>query len=72
MLLHIVDYMEATNMSLLWDFNGQKTRTPEGAWDPSVNATALLTFLDSKFGGKIDYAYSVSNEPGAFAAAVRL
>jgi len=43
--------------------NGLKTRLGTGPWDPTINATAMLSYLNEKYGGKIDYAYSVGNEP---------
>ena len=57
------DFVAATNMTLLWDFNGLKARDGSGPWQPSVNATAMLAYLNSKHGGKVDYAFSVGNEP---------
>ena len=57
------DFIAATGMTLLWDMNGLKTRDGSGPWNPAVNATAMLTYLNSKYGGKVDYAFSVGNEP---------
>jgi hypothetical protein len=64
MLMQIVDFMKATGMKLLWDFNGEGTRfSPLGPWNPAVNATPLLHWLDSYAGGTIDFAFSIGNEP---------
>lgn len=64
MITQIIDFMQATDMTLLWDLNGEKTRdSPLGPWNPSINATPFFDWLDSKYGGQIDYAYSVGNEP---------
>lgn len=62
MLDNIFDFITATNMSLLWDFNGERFRNVHGAWNPTGNATAMLTYLQSKHGGTVDYAWSVGNE----------
>lgn len=57
MLTQIVDFMQATGMSLLWDFNGETERdSPLGPWNPALNATPLLDWLESKYAGTIDFA----------------
>lgn len=63
MLDAIVGFVQATNMSLLWDMNGESFRTESGAWNPKGNATAMLGYLDQRYGGQVDFAYSVGNEP---------
>ena len=65
------DFIAATGMTLLWDMNGLKTRDGSGPWNPAVNATAMLTYLNSKYGGKVDYAFSLGNEPGHWPVKVR-
>ena len=64
MLTTVFDFIAATDMSLLWDLNGEMARVGTGPWLPDFNFTAMATFLDATYGGKIDYAYSVGNEPG--------
>ena len=63
MLTAVFDFIIATNMSLLWDVNGATFRKGNGPWSPAGNATAMLAFLESQYGGSIDFAYSVGNEP---------
>jgi hypothetical protein len=64
MMSQIIEFMQATGMSLLWDFNGETERdSPLGPWNPALNATPLLDWLESKYAGKIDFAYSIGNEP---------
>ena len=63
MLTAVFDFIGATDMSLLWDLNGRSARKGTGPWLPAFNFTAMASFLDSKYAGKIDYAYSVGNEP---------
>jgi hypothetical protein len=63
MLSTIFDFIAATDMSLLWDLNGEMARVGTGPWLPDFNFTAQAVFLDSKYGGRVDYAYSVGNEP---------
>jgi heparanase 1 len=63
MLSAVFDFIVATDMSLLWDVNGASFRNGAGPWDASGNATAMLAYLDSVYGGKISFAYSVGNEP---------
>lgn len=63
MLSTVFDFIAATDMSLLWDLNGEMARVGTGPWLASFNFTPMATFLNSKYGGKIDYAYSVGNEP---------
>ena len=68
MMTQIVDFMQATNMNLLWDFNGEKTRfAPLGAWNPAINATPTLEWLEAHYSGKINFAYSIGNEPDLWA-----
>ena len=62
----LFDFALATNMSLLVDVNGKDFRGGKdstGPWDVTANTTALLAYLDSKYGGSVDFAYSVGNEP---------
>jgi len=64
MMTEIVDFMQATGMNLLWDFNGEVTRfSPLGPWNPAVNATPLLDWLNVTYGEAVDFAYSIGNEP---------
>ena len=63
MLTAVFDFIIATNMSLLWDVNGETFRKGNGPWSAAGNATAMLAFLESQYGGSIDFAYSVGNEP---------
>ena len=64
MLTAVFDFIQATPaMSLLWDVNGETFRQGNGPWSASGNASAMLAFLESKYGGAIDFAYSVGNEP---------
>lgn len=63
MLTAVFDFIGATGMSLLWDVNGASFRDGTGHWSPAGNATAMLAFLQSRYGGKINFAYSVGNEP---------
>ena len=63
MLDALFDFAIGTDMTLLWDMNGASFRNAAGTWDASGNATAMLSYLDSKYGGKINFAYSVGNEP---------
>ena len=60
----LFDYAAATGMSLLVDVNGKDFRAGKdgtGPWDVTASTSALLSYLDSKYGGKVDYAYSVGN-----------
>ena len=62
----LFDYALATNMSLLVDVNGKDFRAGKdgtGAWDITANTSALLTYLNGKYGGRVDFAYSLANEP---------
>jgi hypothetical protein len=68
MLEAVFDFIVATHMSLLWDVNGASFRDGTGPWSAAGNATAMLAFLQSRYGGKIDYAYSVGNEPDLWPA----
>jgi hypothetical protein len=63
MLTEVFDFIIATNMTLLWDLNGEYTRNAKNQWDPSVNATPMFTWLQQEYGGKVNFAYSVGNEP---------
>jgi hypothetical protein len=63
MLAEVFDFIIATNMTLLWDLNGERTRNSNNQWDPSVNATPMFAWLQQEYGGKINFAYSVGNEP---------
>ena len=62
MLTAVYDFIGATGMSLLWDVNGADFRDGTGPWSAAGNATAMLSFIDSQYGGKVNYAYSVGNE----------
>ena len=63
MLTAVFDFIGATGMSLLWDLNGEMARKGTGPWLPAFNFTPMAGFLQARYGGKIDYAYSVGNEP---------
>jgi heparanase len=63
MLNAVFDFIIATDMNLLWDVNGASFRDGTGPWNANGNATAMLSYLDSKYAGSIDFAYSVGNEP---------
>lgn len=63
MLSAVFDFIIATDMNLLWDVNGASFRNANGPWFPEGNASSMLAFIDSKYGGKINFAYSVGNEP---------
>lgn len=63
MITAVFDFIIATNMTLLWDVNGASFRDGKGPWSPEGNASAMLSFIDSKYGGLIDFSYSVGNEP---------
>jgi hypothetical protein len=69
MLTTIFDFLAATGMSLLWDLNGEMLRVGTGPWLPQGNFTPMADFLQSKYGGKVDYAYSVGNERASRARA---
>lgn len=68
MLTAVFDFIGATGMSLLWDVNGAAFRDGTGPWSAAGNASAMLAFIDSRYGGKVDYAYSVGNEPDLWPA----
>ena len=71
MLKQIVDFMNATSMRLLWDFNGEGDRfSPLGPWNPALNATPQLDWLQANYAGKIDFAFSIGNEVRNNAASV--
>lgn len=63
MLTEVFDFILATNMTLLWDLNGEYTRNAQNQWDPAVNATPMFTWIQQAYGGRIEFAYSVGNEP---------
>ena len=63
MLTTVFDFIAATDMSLLWDLNGEMARVGTGPWLPNFNFTPMADFLESMYSGKVDYAYSVGNEP---------
>ena len=63
MLTEVIDFILATNMTLLWDLNGEYTRNAQNQWDPAVNATPMFTWIQQAYGGRIEFAYSVGNEP---------
>lgn len=63
MLSTVFDFIIATDMSLLWDLNGHSARKGTGPWLPAFNFTPMAAYLESQYGGKIDFAYSVGNEP---------
>ena len=62
------EFARATDMKLLWDLNGESFRSGSGPWDPSGNATAMLGYINSVYGGRINYSYSVGNEPDLWKA----
>lgn len=68
MLTAIFDFIAATDKRLLWDVNG-RTREGQGPWLPAINFTSMASFLNSKYGGKVSYSYSVGNEPGEYLGA---
>lgn len=63
----LFDFAKDTGMTLLLDVNGKDFRSPgpdgNGPWNVTANTTAMLAYLDSKYGGTVDFAYSVGNEP---------
>ena len=64
MLTAVFEFIVAVpGMSLLWDVNGESFRQGNGPWSAAGNATAMLAFIEARYGGKIDFAYSVGNEP---------
>ena len=50
MLYAVIGFIANTNMKLLWDVNGLACRTGAGPWSPECNATAMLGYIDSKYG----------------------
>ena len=40
----IAGFAESTGLQLLWDLNAVDFRDHNGAWDPSLNASALLAY----------------------------
>ena len=58
------------NAQILWNFNGLAFRSVSsdgslGPWDPRGNATAILDYVNSKYGGRggINWGWSLGNEP---------
>lgn len=63
-------FTSQTHASILFDFNGLAFRNStfpdgsQGPWDPNGNATAILSYLNGKYGGAItNWAWSLTNEP---------
>ena len=56
MLYAVIGFIANTNMKLLWDVNGLACRTGAGPWSPECNATAMLGYIDSKYGNRIPCA----------------
>lgn len=50
---NIVYFMQETNLTLLWDFNGLTFRNGAGPWNPNGNATQMLDHFQKKFGGQV-------------------
>jgi hypothetical protein len=49
---------------ILFDFNGLfRNQSNCGPWDPTVNATAILDYLNSTHPGATKWAWSLGNEP---------
>lgn len=46
---------------------GRSTRDANGAWDPSINATAILNYIQSRY-APYNISWSLGNEPGVWAA----
>ena len=63
MLDDIVALATKANVQVLFDFNSLEFRDHKGQWDPAGNATATLQYLESKYAGQIDFAWSTGNEP---------
>ena len=59
----IVALATKANVQVLFDFNSLEFRDHKGQWDPAGNATATLQYLESKYAGQIDFAWSTGNEP---------
>ena len=67
----IAFFSMSTHATILWDFNGLAFRPLNadgtgGPWDPTGNATALLHYLDTKYGGNGGWSWSLGNEPEAW------
>jgi hypothetical protein len=62
----IFSFAAQTHATVLFDLNARQFRTASGAWDPSPNATALLTRLSTRYGGAINWGWSLGNEPGGW------
>lgn len=52
---------------LLSLLQGRSTRDANGAWDPSINATAIMNYLQSRYAGAT-ISWSLGNEPGVWQA----
>jgi heparanase len=68
-------YLSAqSHATILFDFNGREGRPGgNGPWSADAsNASAILAYLDSAYGGRggIDWAFSLGNEPEAWAEKV--
>lgn len=64
----LFDFALATDMTLNFDVNGESFRTGVGPWDPAGNWTAMSAYISSTYGGRVNFAYSVSNEPDIWPA----
>jgi hypothetical protein len=62
----IFSFAAQTHATVLFDLNARQFRTASGAWDPAANATALLQRLDARFGGAIQWSWSLGNEPSGW------
>ena len=67
-----------TGANLLFDFNGLAFRpVPNadgtlGPWDPTGNATAMLGYLNAKYGGAVRWSWSLGNEPDLWTEKVNM
>jgi hypothetical protein len=60
----LFSFAAQSHANVLFDLNARQFRTPQGAWDPTGNASALLQRLSSLYsGGAIDWSFSLGNEP---------
>jgi heparanase 1 len=57
----VTGFAEASGTSLLWNLNAVDFRTPAGAWDPTLNASALFAFTAAQ-GLKVA-SWELGNEP---------
>ena len=57
----ITGFAKASGTSLLWDLNAVDFRTPAGAWDPTLNASALFAFTAAQ--GLSVASWELGNEP---------